>query len=102
MKSIRIVKKKKELIREITLNKISDNKVENHTEYKVKVQVNGTDLKEGNNLFNVKVEPILQAYYLEPIEPYEKKYTLNEYVFHILSYIATLIKRRDIPPAPYF
>lgn len=30
--------KKKELIREITLNKISDNKVENHTEYKVKVQ----------------------------------------------------------------
>ena len=47
-------------------------------EYKVKVQVNGTDLKEGNNLFNVKVEPILQAYYLEPIEPYEKKYTIGD------------------------
>ena len=40
-------------------------------EYKVKGQVNGTDIKEGNNLFNFKGWINFTSYYSEPIELYK-------------------------------
>ena len=45
--------------------------------YKVKVQIDEKDLKDGNNYFNVDVEPLFEAYYLEQNSSYKKKYIVG-------------------------
>ena len=45
--------------------------------FKVIVQIDGKNIKDGQNTFDVNVEPIYEAYYLEPFSSYEKKYTIG-------------------------
>ena len=52
-------------------------KSENAGNFKVKVQIDEYDLKKGNNYYNVEVESIPEAYYLEQILPYNDKYIIG-------------------------